>query len=286
MKIDENGNVVNEAPEVSMDELQDFISDVEISDTAPTDAPEVTPSLDTPAEEKPSGEEPAKEVTSEVVVQAEVLTVPDTPTSEVDPRDAQIAALTELVNKLSGGTSTPTPEVKPESANLHVKAPPVEIPSLDSLLETVDFDAIMEDKAKFVEFFKSAMSAVREDTVQRTLTNIPQVVGTFVQRQATLKDIATEFYGAHPELKRVKPFVSHTANAVAAEHADWNIAQVLNEAAIRVKEALQLKGEVVEAEKVAATKPKPSLPGGSQGAKGPGKPSSGLQSEIDDLIND
>ena len=211
------------------------------------------------------------------------VVAPVVETPEVDPRDAQIAALTEMVNKLSIGNLPATTEVTKDTTPSPVKIPTT---TLDSLLESVDFDEIMESKQKFVEFMRTAFSTLREDTVQKTLTNIPQVVGTFVQRQATLRDVATQFYTTYPELKRVKPFVTHTANAVSAEHPDWNITQVLEESATRVKDMLQLKSEVMAEEKTGATKSKPTLPGGSQGAKGPVKPSSGLQSEIDDLIND
>ena len=303
MPIDENGNPVVEAPATgNMDStglgnsevIADLFSDAVVDNTdTPSTIESDKPSDEVkPADVTPSGKEPVEPTKAEVVVPptGEVVTPSVTPTapttttpelSEVEALKKQIETLTTLVDTMSGTakvapTTTETPAVE------------VKIPELEDLFKDMDFDSVMESKENFVKFFKDAMAVVKEQTKQETLVNIPNVVGSFVQRQASIRDVATEFYGKYPELKRVKQYVAHVANTVSAEQPEWNISQVLEEAAKRTKETLNLQAIVEDKGKddSSTSKPKPSLPGGTQSSKTPKAPSNGFQDEINDLITD
>lgn len=295
MKVDENGNPIVEAP------ATDNMGSPDTGNTAAIEElfsdSEATPATTATIEsnDKPSDAAPTTDVTSSDK-EPVVSTNADTPTttvtgdipapisatepSEIEALKKQIETLTTLVDTLSGNVkSAPsTPAV--------TEAEPVKIPELDDLFKDMDFDTVMESKENFIKFFKDAMAVVKEQTKQETLVNIPNVVGSFVQRQASIRDVATEFYGKYPELKRVKQYVAHVANTVSAEQPGWNIAQVLEEAAKRTKETLNIQDVVEEKEKTNAAKPKPSLPGGTNSAKAPKAPSDSFQNEIDELIVD
>jgi hypothetical protein len=294
MVLDENGNPIVEASATDNQDtgtgnaevIADLFDTTEVAPTSteatiPTEpaTSEVTPPAPV-ADVKPTGEEPAKETSGEVVP-ATPEVIPPVAVDEVTALKTQVTTLTELVDKLSGPKeSTPTAPVA------ETTTAPIKVVGLEDIFKDLDFDAVMESKENFMKFMIDTMTVVKEQTKQETLTAIPNVVGSFVQRQAGLRDVAMEFYSKYPELKRVKQYVGHVANEVHAEHPDWNISQVVEEAAKRTKETLNIQAAVEEGEKKETVKPKPSLPGGSTGARTPKAPSTGFQDEINDLITD
>ena len=211
--------------------------------------------------------------------------------TDIEAANAKIETLVKLVEKLSGGATT---EESAADATAEPVAEPVAeattivTPDLTALMESVDFDKIMETKEDFVKFIFDMSMTIKEQTKQEMLTSIPNVVGSFVNRQTAMRDVAKEFYSKYPELKRVKKYVSSVANEISAAEPDLKLNEVLDKAALSVKETLGIKDAVLDADKVDATKPKPkaTLPGGTQGGKKTAAPSTGLQSEIDDIIND
>ena len=300
MPIDENGNPVVEAPATgnmdstgmgNVEVIAELFSDGVAADATPSTiesadkpsdaapATDVTPSGKDPVESTTATEPPATTVPEGATPTAPTTTTPEL--SEVEALKKQIETLTTLVDTMSGTakvapTTTETPAVE------------VKIPELEDLFKDMDFDAVMESKENFVKFFKDAMAVVKEQAKQETLVNLPNVVRDSVQRQTSIRDVATEFYTTYPELKKVKQYVAHVANTVSAEQPEWNISQVLEEAAKRTKETLNLQAIVEDKGKddSSTSKPKPSLPGGTQSSKTPKAPSNGFQDEINDLITD
>ncbi len=302
-------------------EISDMIADDDLApvepepEPTPDPAPEPEPDPDPkPAEGKGEGEkpsespaetppEPTPEVTPEGNVPGEEGTVKPEETPPVEPpapADGETVTLTkeqheQLLSKLDELAGTPPAKpvdepathvpVKPEDI---VPKQPTQVAGLDEVLANMDFDAVMESKESFAEFLKTTMAVVQEQTAQKVLTSIPNVVGNFVQQRATMQEVAKEFYGRYPELKRVKRYVSKVADEISGKNPDWNIGQVLEEAAKVTKETLGVQNLAVEGNKGAVTKPKSSAPAlpGNQGVRQPSKPPSGLQSEIDDLISD
>jgi len=266
----ESGNL--DIGESSQEQIDEFLED------QPIEEEEVIKESDTKfVEEKALAEEPAKieeEVVKEEKKKDEIVeNKEDSSIAEIASLKAQIEAMQVLVDKLA----VPTTKVE-ESAV------PTKIKELAELLEEVDFDSVMESKENFSKFFLTAMQAVQEQTAQKILSSIPNIVGSHVQRQATLKDVATEFYNKYPELKRVKRYVGTVANEVYAANPDWNLGQIMEETARVTKETLNIRDSIETKEKKESAKP--ALPGSGGGVRGLNRPSSKLQSEIDELLID
>jgi len=194
--------------------------------------------------------------------------------AEIAALTAQVAALTALVNKSA------EPETKPEPAKAKIEVPAID---LNEMFKDTDFDKVMATKEGFLDFLGKAMATAQNQTAEKVLQSIPNVVGGFVQRQAALKDVAKDFYSKYPELKRVKKYVTTVANEVSAENPGWTLDKVLTEAATRAKTTLNIGEEIKQQEKKKASKP--ALPG-SRGTKVKPQPTNKLQAEIDDILTD
>lgn len=251
------------------EETTSVVESTNNSETTPV-VPEVKPV---------EGGEPS-EGTPVVTPVATVTPGVETSVNEVETLKAQIASLTALVESMAGKSETKAPET-PE---VGVKVPETVDTKFQNFIDGLDFDEVMSSKESFMKFFTSSLAMFRDQATQQALISIPEVVGSYVTRQAGMKDVATEFYNKYPELANVKKYVAHVANEVSAENPALTVVQVLDEAAKRTKVTLNLQNVVAQSEQKSALKPKPVLPGGSQGSKVPTKAVSGLQSEIDALI--
>ncbi len=269
-----------EVGESSPEQIAEFLSDESVENE------EVAEPSTESVEEKASAEEPTEKVVEtaseeekEVVDKTKTepeseVSIDEVPIDEVTKLKTQIESLQVLVDKLAG-----PPAVKTEEPPV-----PTKIKELAELLEEVDFDSVMESKENFSKFFLTAMQAVQEQTAQKILSSIPNIVGSHVQRQTTLRDVATEFYTRYPELKRVKRYVGTVANEIYAANPEMTLGQVMEEAAKVAKETLNIQAVVETREKEKASKP--ALPGSGGGARSPQKATSKLQSEIDSLLSD
>jgi hypothetical protein len=296
--------------EEQISELFEEVAPTEEVSTEKTPAEDATPGdAETPAEETPGEETPevtaeakepvaeTPEASEETPAEGEGAEAPaETEVSEsLAQLRAQNEALLKQIEEMSGGTipatlaaETPTPAPKPEVAQPAVSVPSVapQTSKVAEYMAGIDFDDISENKESFVKFIQGVLQAQQVDTTQQVLLSIPGVVGTFVQRQTAFRDVAKEFFTAHPELKRVKRYVANVANEVAANDPNLSVAEVLEKAAELSRETLKISKEVQKNAKKKASTPA-GLPGGTNsGGRTPAKPSSGLQSEIDDLLTD
>lgn len=275
--VEESGETGDGEPESGETPAESPAGDNE-KETHPTDGEELP--TETSSGEEPAGQESADESEEgEPPIEGEV--VPAESSDELTTLRTQVESLTKIINDLAGGDKpvAPISEETPTGEAVPVDA------TVEKLLETMDFDQVMDKKESFVKFFLDAMEVVKAETVQQTLLSIPQVVGSVVHRQASLRDVAMTFYTTHPELKPVKQYVGKVATQISAENPEWDIQQVFEETAKKVKDTLNILDVVQKTEKKEVTKPKPALPGVTS-VRNPSKPSGGLQSEIDDLIND
>jgi hypothetical protein len=134
-------------------------------------------------------------------------------------------------------------------------------------------------------FSRYETSRVRRDTLVA-----PQLVSRQVQYFLGLNEAVRSFYDTNKDLVQVKPLVGAFTNKIVAEHPDWSLPQVMEEAAKATRQAIG-----------AGLQPKPQAPVASQPAK-PVKPSfvtqgatrqakptgqkSKMQQEIEDLISE
>jgi hypothetical protein len=276
-----NTEVLNEPNEITdsesiidpEDKKEDIIPPIVESPVgdSPTDKIQTTPPKDTSSVEPPT-----------------TLVVEPT---ELETLKAQNEALLRTVEELSGRTPSKVSN-NVESAAPVMQTPIVPSQSGDSeeaitkLFTDLNFDAIMESKENFVNFMtqviKTTREVTRDETAQKVLKSIPSVVGTYVNQQATMKDVANAFYTDHPELKPVKRYVASVAEQIAHQNPEWKLPEVLAEAAKVTKENLKIVAAIKAEEKTTAIAP--ALPG-STGARKPVMVPKGLQTEINDLIN-
>ena len=272
-------------------EVSEFLSDNPVETSATQEVsggPEVPPeSVDTvPTETAKVEEENSTKPTDEQALPKETVETVETKTStsvesdgkpsessELESLKKQIETLQGLVNKLS---STREVEKDPELQFEGTITP--------KMFEGLDIDSIMESNEKFIEFMVKSMNQVQQASVQQVLTSIPHIVGSFVQRQTSLRDVANEFYTKYPELGKVKQYVGTVANEVAAENPDWEIGRVLEETATRAMNALSIQRGMQSTLKK-DTSVRPSLPGGTKTRQAKA-PSTALQNEISELLED
>ena len=202
---------------------------------------------------------------------------------EVAALKAQVMALTQLVDQLSTGQA----KAKPLEAPAQPVAQPPSV-NLAEAFKDVDLDDVLESKEKFLDFFSKAAGMIYQQGQQDFMAQIPTTVTQSVQRTMSLQQTVDQFYQSNPELTPVKGYVASVAQGVAAEHPDWEVGQLLEEASKRAKAALKIPSASSTPAAVAPTAPgkKPALPGGTRGAKAPQKQSSSEQDEILDLISD
>ena len=244
---DEIGNFLDDTPTPEIVEERE-------GDEAPT--PKVSPETG----DVPEGTESVGEKV-EGVEEGVIPPVVD----EVTALREQVSSLTQLVDTLSAPKVATEVAAEPEL-------------DLKELMEAADFDEIMEHKDKFMSFLGSVIKAASTATAKHIQGIVPQVV----TQQTSMAKVRDEFYNTYPELGAVKQYVANVANTVAAEHPDWQVGQVLAEAAKVSKAALNIQATPPVRPKVTP----PVLPGGTQTSRRSPPSKSSLQSEIDELLDD
>lgn len=244
---------------------------------------EINELLDSPVggvDEPPTSDEPSLEAplgdgvvegTDEVEVKKDEGIVEDlTPLaqspSEIDDLKAQIEALKGVVTQLS----TPKEGEK--------KSPELAM-DLDSLINGVDFDEIMESREKFMEFFKNAFQIAAQSTTGYVQSVVPDVV----TRQVSMAEVRESFYRDNQDLNAVRPYVAMVASNVASANPEMGVAEVLAKAAEVARESLGISK--VAPTETRPTQKAPALPG-ARGVRTAPQQKSKLQSEIDDLLED
>lgn len=260
--------------EVETESTEEKVGEGVVGDVVPEVPVEPT------AEGTPEGGEPVggEEVVGEVPKEVgdEVL-VAAPPSSELDGLKAQVSTLMGLLNKAHStpgvGEAVPPGDAVPEPADF------------GTFMEGVDFDSVMESKESFMKFFTKSMDIMRQQAEASVMAAVPNYVSGQVQRNATMRDVANEFYTTYPELTPVKGYVANVAAEVSAGNPTWDMNQVLVESARLTRETLGL----ALMSPLTATPPtvvKPVLPGGTRTTKAPPTKKSALQSELDDFLND
>ena len=244
----------------------------ELLDLPPLEGGEVVEP--TPTEE-PSSEAPTGDGVNEGEVGDVVEGVDTTPTaesqvaevpSEIESLKAQIEALKGVVTQLSAPKES------------QVKAPEL-APNLDELINTVDFDEIMESKAKFMDFLKQAFQISAQSTTGYVQSVVPEVV----TRQVSMAEVRETFYKENTDLNAVRPYVAMVASNVAQANPEWGVAEVLAEAAKVARESLGISK--ITSTETRPTQKAPVLPG-ARGVRQQPQQKSDLQKQIDDLMED
>jgi hypothetical protein len=179
---------------------------------------------------------------------------------------------------------------KPEAA-LEPQAVELSDTQVQDFLDGVDPEDMMADPELFNQVLNKAVNhgykTAVTTAIEQVLTRMPQMVINYVRHHSTMEKVVEDFYTTHPELSAVKRTVATVANEVHAEHPDWKVQQVFDEAATRTKTLLGLKGRVNPITP-SSPGPKPALKAGSRGVRSApsGSPiTPTVADEIDQLIN-
>lgn len=262
----------------------------DINDLISDNIPVAEAPVDTPIEEPaPIVEEPVAEPTSDVPQEspAEPTGEPVPPPSEPpvepapseDPRDVQIAQMTDtisalqkMVNDIAAAQAQPKAQAAVEDAPV---APIKFVESEDAL------DEALKTADNFNAMLSNAMQKMQEQFAAVAQQMAVQVAhGIYTQRAA-----ADDFYRANQDLAANKAFVAMVADEMAAAHPDWDIMKVMEELAGEVRNRLHL-GQTAPVAAPASDAPAPAFAGSSVARPSAGPtPTSSTQKEINDLID-
>lgn len=268
------GTLQAKAPEEPKEEV------VEAKEPEPAKEPVQT----RPEEEQetaPKGDVIEEEVEAAAPVKAETV------------EDPRIAAMQETINQLSSqlvGRQEHAPVAAPAPVQAVAAQPQVEVDleKFQILPEGVDFEDIVNDKSTFEKFFRDVLGRYEVSRVRRDALATPTMVSRQVQHFLGLHEAVRNFYDTNKDLAPVKPLVGAFSNKVVAEHPDWSLVQVMDEAAKLSRQAL---GRGITSpgvmKPVAPTAVKPSFATTNTSRNTAPKPkTTKLQAEIEDLLTD
>ncbi len=133
-------------------------------------------------------------------------------------------------------------------------------------------------------FLKKVMNQTQQDSVEKALRSTPKVVGSFINRKRVIEKARETFYNNNPQLTKVKSYVVNVANDVAAENPEWDLTQVMDEAAKQSYKALGLKRAVQKKEKERERK-KPAFVKGGKGGRKPVPKKTVLEKQINEILD-
>lgn len=279
-------------------ELDDFLGSAPAGVGDPPEPP-VEPPAEPPAE--PPVEPPAPPMEPESLVepaQPPVVEPPPPVEPPVEPPapsadDETISLLRAQIEDLQGkllGRDKPAEPAAPVAPT-----PPPEPPKPLNFLEGKSLEDILDDPAKFnellVSVYERGKSDSRDAATEKVLTSIPELIVKYTSRQNAMNAMVSDFYKKNQDLVNVKKTVAAVANDVAAEHADWNVQQVFDEAAIRTRKVLGFKSGVtpppsnVPPPDSNANKPNPPFVNQKGRTTPKGPQLTGIQKEVADLIS-
>ena len=254
--------------------VADPVDDTPVDEPVVEDDPEVGDPVDDSVDDLPADDAPADDPI-----------VDDLPVDEsVDDEKDELTLLREqnelLLKRIEEGAVAPVaPMAEPAAADQEKAA------SVSFLSEDDDVDAILSNRDKLNEFanriYQRAVSDGGTSTRESVMRLIPPLMVEQVQKQLVLREGIKEFFGANEDLAGAKRTVGTFMNEVVAEHPEWKLNEVMDEAAVRTRTVLGIKKRVTA--KGGDRKPAFVSKGGD-GRRPNVDARTGLQKEIDDLL--
>ncbi len=221
----------------------------------------------------------------------------ETSEDEAAPTEAQtIEALRKQLADALASTPGAPPVTKAETetpAEVKVETPVDVVPEY---VTDATFDKMLEDPQAFNKLIHDAIQQgiaaqtqkIQLGAVETMQTAIPNIVAAQIAQQESLNKAAQSFYTEHAALEAYRPVVANNVNAIAAEHPDWTLDQIMPEAATRSYTQLQLNMRATEGVTNADPKTTGLRKGGKRGKKAPARDGevdtrTQLQQEIDAL---
>lgn len=214
----------------------------------------------------------------------------DEEAGEGDDEEDIVAALRSEISRLQAQQLERAQAQTPK--NDGAPAGEVDSKSFD-FLDGYDFEEVVSDPAVFndclgkaVEKVLSAsMNNIYAGAIEKMQVALPTIVSTQIDHQDTLRKAADNFYSQHEQLSQHKPLVASHITSVANENPDWDLTQVMAEAATRSYKQLRLTS--IATKRSVGTKGKTEGTGLRRPKKS-GRPASSravssLQKELDEL---
>ena len=173
-----------------------------------------------------------------------------------------------------------------QAATPQVAAPP---PEAINFLDGTDLDEVFSSAENvnklLVAVYNKALENAAALAAEKSLQNIPGTVTTYVAQYLASTKMVDTFYEENPDLVGVKQTVAAVANEISANHPDYTLQQVLDEAGKGTREALKLRSNP-PAKKAAPIARPVALPGqkGGAGQRFSVPELEGLEKEINDLL--
>ena len=269
-------------------ELEDLLGNEEptsvVADPVPEPEPEPSPEPVVKPDLEPSPE-PAPEPEPAPVSESEPTPEPvSEPTPE--PEDEltllrnQNAALLARIDEVEGRKLVVPAEPEPT---------PEPVKEISFLGEDVDVDELIGDRAKLnallVGVYKKALEDSQVGARESTLRAIPQMIVNQVQKQMVLREGITEFFKENKDLTVARRTMGALMNEVVGEHPEWGLKEVMEEAGTRTRKVLGLKRQVTVVDKKGGDRNPAFVDKGNSGRVKTSDQRSGIQKEIDDLID-
>lgn len=151
-----------------------------------------------------------------------------------------------------------------------------------AMLQVLDID---EDEGKiFMSFMQELQNDTQQKAVTQSLMDTPEVVAKYVNRNAVLSKLKTDFYNENPQLEEVSSYVAAIANEISAKDAGMAMDKVLDLAAKKTYKALGIKKEIVKSSKKSGGR-KPAFAKGTKGSRKKTPKKDKLQQDIQDLMD-
>lgn len=151
-----------------------------------------------------------------------------------------------------------------------LKGKKVEEPALEDKVFVTDdeYDNLVGDPKAFNSMLNKVYRQALADSRELLLKNASKELTPFVKEQINQHTIAAEFYRANPDLVKVRSFVGHVADEVAAQNPDLELADILAKVAPEVRKRL---GEQQAASGARPVVQNPGFAGSNNGAKRPAR---------------
>ena len=262
----------------------------------PAEEPPVEEPPAEPPVEEPPGEEPPEGPPEEPPSEEPPIEEEETPEQELERLRNQNQLLIDRIEK---GFETPSPKPVEEPPKPREEPPKTELPkaelpaepevidfvkgrSLEDLIDTPEgLNTLLNDV--FKEGLKRGSGKIDvEPVVERILNSLPGIVQTQVTQQTAINTMVREFYANNEDLGGVKRTVATFANEVYAEHPDWKTKDVFEEAGKRTRDALGFRAKATAAP---ASGKRPAFSRARGARKGGKEEPTGVQKDIDELIN-
>jgi len=160
---------------------------------------------------------------------------------ENDP-ELNLAAMRDWMNEqaeeaLKQGQQVPA-AVKPEETPKPPEVKPVVDASVTQItLSEEDYNSALQDKSSFNKVMNDVASVAQQQTVQKLIPAINQLV----TQQISLNNTVNDFYADNPDLKPFKQMVSLVAQSIQSKNPDRGFVEILKETETVLRDKMKLK---------------------------------------------